>query len=269
MKLRRLMSRDPMVLFILLGGCIYLAYGMFTTGETSQQINLSNTQVDEIITDRELALGRTLSNEERDDVLSHFIDREILVREAIARGLYQKDSKVYKRLADQMYFLIEEEPPEPTAVQLQAQFDANPDAYLTPRATTFEHVYFKSDKEQAVQALEEIRAGKDADELGDTFWLGGRMERYSTQQLLVLMGFDFDRALRKLPVGEWRGPIRSGRGWHVVKVIQRHEPALLHDVELKRRLIADWKSAWRETRREQRLADLRNAYTVVYGENDG
>ena len=95
------------------------------------------------------------------------------------------------------------------------------------------------------------------------------MERYSTQQLLVLMGFDFDRQLRKLPPGEWQGPIRSGRGWHVVKVIQRHEPVLLQDAELKRRLIADWKSAWRETRREQRLAGLRNAYTVVYGENDG
>ena len=269
MKLLRLMSRDPIALFILLGGCIYLAYGMLASDDAGQKIHLSDTQVDEIITDRELVLGRALSKEERAGALSHFIDREILVREAIARGLYHKDSKVYKRLADQMYFLIDEEPPEPTAVQLKAQFDLDPDAYLTPRATTFEHVYFKSDKGLAEQALEEIRAGKDADELGDTFWLGGRMERYSTQQLLVLMGFEFDRALRKLPVGEWQGPIRSGRGWHVVKIVQRHEPTLLQEAELKRRLIEDWKSAWRETKREERLADLRSSYTVVYSQNDG
>ena len=85
----------------------------------------------------------------------------------------------------------------------------------------------------------------------------------------MLLGFEFDQALRRLPVGEWHGPVKSARGWHLVRVEQHHEPRVLPDEELKRRLAADWKDNWREQQRERQLAQLRQRYDVVYPDREG
>ncbi|MCB1745194.1 MAG: hypothetical protein KDK91_32805, partial [Gammaproteobacteria bacterium] len=67
----------------------------------------------------------------------------------------------------------------------------------------------ETDRQRAEEAMAVVRANATTTEqLGDTFWLGRRMERYSSVQLLMLLGFEFDQALRRLPVGEWHGPVK-------------------------------------------------------------
>ena len=257
------MLRDPLVGFTLLGGLIFLAYNQFSE-QSRPSILVTETAVNKLVEERRLVLNREVSQNERDVLIANYIDREVLVGEAIARGLHRSDAKVRKRLADKMFFLLDEEPPEPTATQLQAYFDENPQDFLTPRTFTFEHVYFRDDRAAAEQALSAIRNGSmSPDDLGDIFWLGRQMERYSAKQLLVLMGFRFERALQAMPLDDWQGPLQSGQGWHLVRVLERHEPRLLPDEELNRRLADDWKADWRNRRRAETFAGLRAHYDVI------
>lgn len=256
--------REPLLVFVLLGGLIYVAYAHFSPGD-SPQIVVTEAAINDLVTERESVLNRPLEDAEQKVLIASFVDREILVHEAIARGLYLRDPKIHRRLADKMAFLLDDEAPEPTAAQLQAQFDAHRENYLTPRTVTFEHVFFRSDRARAERAMAAIHSGSALPEdLGEIFWLGRRMDDYSSKQLLILLGFEFDRTVRGLPVGEWRGPIKSARGWHLVRVEQRHEPRVLPEAELRRQLVADWKTAWGLRQREQQLAELRRRYDVVY-----
>jgi hypothetical protein len=255
---------EPLLGFALSGGLIFLLYMTFGD-DARQRIVISEDAVQAMVEERRLVLNREVDASDRDRLIRSLVDNEILLNEAIARGLYLSDAKVRKRLVQKMNFLLAEEPPEPTPAQLQALFDAMPDDYVTPRTTSFEHVFFKTDSAAAQAVLPGLRDGSyTSGDVGEIFWLGSDMQRYSSKQLLILLGFEFDRALKHLPVDEWHGPVRSGRGWHLVRVTARHEPQVLADDELQRKLVQDWKAQWREHRREQAFAMLRDRYEVVY-----
>ncbi|MCP5316471.1 MAG: peptidyl-prolyl cis-trans isomerase [Chromatiaceae bacterium] len=255
--------RDPLVGFVLAGSLIFLAYS-HVVQQAQPRIIVTDAAVNDLVEERRMVLDREISPAERDELITGYVDHQVLVNEAIARGLYRNDANVRKRLADKMYFLLGEDPPEPNADQLQARFDAHAEEYLTPRSLTFEHVYFKSDRKVAERALAAIAAGTaDAGGLGDTFWLGSRMERYSSKQLIVLFGFEFERALQSMTDGAWYGPLQSGRGWHLVRVLERHEPRILPDTELHQQLVNDWKEDWRKSQRAKMFAALRAQYDII------
>ena len=255
--------RDPLVGFVLAGSLIFLAYS-HVVQQAQPRIIVTDAAVNDLVEERRMVLDREISPAERDELITGYVDHQVLVNEAIARGLYRNDANVRKRLADKMYFLLGEDPPEPTADQLRAHFDARSQEYLTPSATTFQHVYFKSDREAAEQALVAIVAGTaEARGLGDTFWLGPHMERYSSKQLVVLFGSEFERALQSMGEGTWYGPLQSGRGWHLVRVLERHEPRVLPETELHQRLVDDWKEDWRKSQRAKMFAALRAQYDII------
>ena len=85
--------KEPMVSFLLLGALIYYINSLSSNDENNQ-IVLTSKQVEMIVSERELAAGNKLSQEEREAAVKYFVDREILVREAIARGLPLKDSVI-------------------------------------------------------------------------------------------------------------------------------------------------------------------------------
>lgn len=256
--------REPLVGFALAGGLIFLAYHS-VGADGGRRIVISEEAVRAMLEERRMVLSREISAGEHVRLVRNLADDEILLNEAIVRGLYLSDAKVRKRLVQKMNFLLEEEPPEPTPAQLQALFDSSPDDYVTLRTTSFEHVFFKTDHAAAQAVLPGLRDGSyTSGEVGEIFWLGSDMQRYSGKQLIVLLGFEFERALKNLPGGEWHGPLRSARGWHVVRVKARHEPQVLPDAMLQAKLLDDWKAQWRERQREKSFAVLREQYDVVY-----
>ena len=259
-------TREPLLGFLILGGVLFVLNYLVNEPERDE-IVLTPAAVEDLVQMRSELLSRPLVRAEREALIHDYVDQEILIREAVARGLNLNDSRVRKRLIDKMNFLLSEEPPEPTGVDLQALYDADPGRYRTPKTTSFEHIFFTRDKAAAEALLDRIQAGEAPDaDAGDKFWLGRQMRQYSAGQLLTLLGYKFERALQKLPVGEWQGPIRSGRGWHLVRVLARHEPEELPEQERLRLLRGDWDASYREQSRERRLAELRDHYEAVLPE---
>lgn len=255
--------REPLVGFTLAGLAMFSVMGFDDAGDERPTIEISAATIDDVLSYRSEILGRALALEEKQALIDDFVAQEILVREAAARGLHLHDSRVRARLVAKMAFLLEDEPPEPGAADLAARLTAEPGRYQTPMLITFDHVFFSDDRGAAAAALASLVDGSaEPADLGVTFWLGQRMERYTLPQLLTVLGYGFTGRIRNLPRGEWTGPVRSARGWHLVRLETVYEPERLAEPELTRRLTEDWKAARRADSRRRRLADLRATYDV-------
>ena len=96
---------------------------------------------------------------------------------------------------------------------------------MTPRKVTFEHVFFETNPSEADAWYKLARSQGDIPaDVGDMFWLGRRMEQYSASQLLTVLGDEFVKQLKDLPLNEWSEPIQSARGAHIVRLEEVHEP---------------------------------------------
>ena len=259
--LKRLL-RDPMAGFFLAGGSLFLLYGLLTDDPVTRVV-VSGDDVHRLISARQAVLGRSLTDQEKRALQESYIDNEVLVREAIGLGLHLEDSRIRKRLAEKMYYLFDRDIPEPTAEQLAQYYADHRDQYLTPPTISFEHHFFNDDKAEADTAFGLLSLGREVEVQGDQFWLGHVLEEYSAEQIVHLFGRDFAESLTSFPVDVWQGPVKSGRGWHLVKVVSRNDPRPLAFEETALRVKRNWLDEQREKYRSEFIERMKNRYAVV------
>lgn len=255
--------REPLLGFLALGAVIFWLDGR---RDGPEAIVVDPVVIDRLVEERELVLERPLNPGERDAIRQNFVDQEILLREALDMGLHLSDGRVRHRLADKMMFLLVEEPSPPDADALQAFYLERREHYVTDRLVSFEHRFFGDDRASAERVL---AAGVgDADSREEFFWLGKELERMSAQDLAATFGSAFPVALDALPVGEWRGPIASSRGWHLVRVTAWHPSEPIPREQLDERLRTEWIAEQRDGARAAALARLREQYDIRYRDGD-
>lgn len=272
--------RDPLVHFVVAGGVLFAAWSAFAP-EARQMADPMRIEltVDDMKQLALVQLSQGLPLPDRDELRSLGEQRamqRILAREAMAFGLDRGDEIIERRLAQKMDFLLadlaELEPPDRDA--LAAWYVAHADRFTRPPRASFRHVYFSPDGRgdaaagaAAAAALPEV-AGLPIDSpslaaAGDRFMLqdfyGGR----TPEQVGKDFGPDFAAALFALEPGTWAGPVRSGYGWHLVRIdtlVPARVPAL-DEIE------ADVRAAWTNERygeiRKRAEEDMRSRYTVV------
>jgi hypothetical protein len=255
----RSLLREPLLHFLLAGGLLFLA-SRFWTASDSERILVTKEIADTLAAQREEILLRPLSPEERERLVSDFVDEEVLLREAYRQGLDQGDPRIRRWLVEKMELLIDEEPKEPTAEELDRLYREEPERYSSPRAVSFDQVFYASPAN--IETLSGLRAGADFNRLGDEFWLGKSLNRFSELELKMSFGADFTARVMALPIGEWAGPLTSSRGVHFVRVKEIHEPELRSRKEAEWALREDWLRAKREESRKQKLAELRAKYRI-------
>ena len=255
--------REPLAVFVAAALAVFGLYGLYSEPE-KETIVITSAMVQDIVQYRTEILGRMLTEEEERQLIEEYVNSEILVREAVARGLHRKDGVVRKRLVDKLNFLLEEEPPAPTSEQLDAVYRADPARFHNPPTISFEHIYFVDDKRAAEARFRRLQRGdSEAEKDADRFWLGRHMEEYSNEQLLTLFGFEFVTPLRNAPTGEWYGPLRSGRGYHIVRVTQRRAAAPPPAEVLRKRLEDYWIRAQRVESRRRNIDALSDNYEIL------
>lgn len=262
--LLRRMLREPLAGFALAAFAIFGLDILLSDAEPEREIIALSADAVQVILDNHAAmLGRSLTEAERDAQIRTLADQEVLVREAVKLGLYQHDPTTRKRLINQMHFLMAQNAPPPTSEDIAALRQANPERYLFPPTISFRHVFFETDETAARDLLQALQSGAAlADDIGDRFWLGRDLEAYTAQQLLALFGFDFVSRIKQLTPGDWSGPLRSARGWHVVRVNAFNEASPLPEEELQRRLSEDWQSEFRRRTYDAQLAEMRRNYRI-------
>jgi hypothetical protein len=76
-------------------------------------------------------------------------------------------------------------------------------------------------------------------------------------------GGKFAAALQKLPIGEWRGPIESGFGLHLVFLSKRTEGRVPELDEVREVVRREWANDFRVETDEKFYQSLLNRYTVI------
>jgi len=251
--------REPVLQFAAAGGLLFLAHALFVPSDTDR-IVLTKELAQALAKEREELLLRPLTSEERERVVSEFIDEEVLLREAYRQGLDRGDPRIRRWLIDKVEFLIEEQPPDPTPAELDRLFREKPERYMTPRALSFDHVFYAAGEPEPI--LDRLRGGADFTRFGDEFWLGKSLNRFSELELSTALGADFTARAFALPSGEWSGPIPSSRGAHFIRVRERHEPELAPRKDVDWALREDWLREKREAGRARKLEELRARYRI-------
>jgi hypothetical protein len=145
--------------------------------------------------------------------------------------LDQDDEIVRRRLIQKLEFLQRDltAVPTPTEAQLQAYYDAHRERFALPAHVSFTHVYFSPDRlgssaaqQRAREARHALATNADAEQLGDVFPLQNSFSDFTRAEAIqVFGGTPIVDALFAAPQGQWSEPVRSGYGWHLIRVAAR------------------------------------------------
>jgi parvulin-like peptidyl-prolyl isomerase len=202
----------------------------------------------------------------------------VLYREALKLGMDQDDEVIRRRMVQKLEFLTEDlaAQAQPTQAELQAFFDENLDDYRLPELRSFTHIFYNIDRrgesafEDAERDLAALRASPTpvarAPERGDRFLLQYDYPAQSPDEVRRAFGQRFAEALFEFEPGDWQGPIASGYGLHLVRVIDVQEAHVPELAEVRNIVERDFASELRQRANDAVLAGLLENYDVTVDE---
>jgi peptidyl-prolyl cis-trans isomerase C len=227
-------TREPLLHFVVVGLSLFAInrlVGSNSGAARSSRIDLTRDDISQLRTTWMAQWQRPPTASELHGLIDARIREEVLYREALALGLDQGDTIVKRRLAQKMEFLAGDTSAiaEPRREQLRTWFEENRQRFAQPSRLSFRHLYFSSDHwrgaahEAALQALGELtHSRREPTSLrtpADPFMF---LDYYSDQtpdQVASIFGSEFADAVFRLEAEDaWQGPIKSGYGWHLVRV---------------------------------------------------
>jgi hypothetical protein len=278
LRLRLSPSYKPLLHFFLLGALLFagkqLTADWRALGMGRETIRVPAAQVERLRTAWTAQAHRAPTADELDALVRAWADEEILVREALRRGIERTDPVVRSRLVQNMRFvhdaaqderaLFEEAlalglAPRDTVVRrrlvqaLQEQLvgtarpsddevhafvQRHPGRYAAPARVAFRQVFVDADRHRTdlASAAQVLgaRLATGTPARGDPFLLGEVFPAFSEAEIAHSFGGDFASAVMRAPAGAWTGPIRSPYGLHYV-FIERHLDAQPADYASVRR----------------------------------
>ena len=270
--------REPIVQFLCLGALLFgvMQIGPPDSGDADRRIIVNDAVKDRLARLYEKQMGTSPGPETLASLVDDYIHDEVLYREALRLGLDKNDTIIKRRLVQKMAFLAGAPAADAAAgseAALRQYYRDHAREFAKPATVTFDHVYFSPDRggwpaarDHAAETLRTLKAGDSApaDEMGDPFPLQNRYSKLTPPDAIQLFG-DTAIATRifETPAGVWAGPVKSGFGWHVIRVADRtaeHVPPF-EDVR------ADVASAMQQTVAEESAAEaykrMKARYEIV------
>jgi len=269
--------REPLVHFLVLGAGLFVLYTLINPGAAARrttQIEVGPDELAWITTTWFQQYRRPPSDAELRRLVDDYVHDEILYREALAMGLDRDDIIVKRRLVQKVGFLTEDMATQrtPTQQDLAQYFAADQERYRLPPRLTFTHIYFSTDRrgaaaradaERVLATLRHVGAPARAPELGDRFMLQYDFAERSPDEIAILFGGMFAESLFALPqVPGWQGPLTSGFGVHLVRVVARAPGRMPGLAEVLTAVSQDYDLQRRNEANARRYATLRGRYTV-------
>jgi len=272
--------REPLVHFVLMGGVLFLVFGLSSgrggvqvgrVGQTSGRIVVTPGNISQLAAGFERSWKRAPSESELKGLIEDYVRDEVYYREALAMGLDREDGVIRRRLRQKLEFLTEDlgalDPPSEET--LQRFLDEHADEFRAEPLIAFRQVYVDSGRrgatalEHAQRVLADLRAGAPSATLGDPMLLAPELGLSRLTKVAARFGDDFAEALREVPLGVWHGPIRSSYGLHLVEVIERvagYSPDL---DEVRDAVQREWLAARKTEIKEQVYRKFRQHYSVT------
>ena len=165
---------------------------------------------------------RTLTDEEEQDIIDNYVEEEIFVREARARG-FDNSSRIRRLMIQNMRFFLSQNIPAPSDEDIRAHFDNNLDRFATEPTVTYEHVFYRDPDAVPPGTLQRLNDGADFRQLGDPDGLLQPLLRdIDRRSIATTFGPDSGPAGLAIDDEQWHGPFISGNGAHFLRVRERH-----------------------------------------------
>lgn len=259
-------GRGPWIGLLLAGTALWGAYRL-ARPPRADVIAVSAPTVDGLRERFEQQQGRPPTEAELQGLVTEWVDTEILVREARARGLHRADPIVRRRLAQAMRFVLEDadRPADPGDEVLDEWRRAHAEDYRRPARRGFTQVFVAGSdaaaEARARELAEELRGGADPTSLGDALAHGPRQPPASIETIAGRYGDAFARAVEAAPLDRWV-PVASSLGWHVIRIDEERPGSLPELARIRERVLADWRVQERAARLEAGMQGLRGRYAV-------
>lgn len=272
----RKLLREPLLHFMLLGLGLFLLHGWMASpgAGAGERIVITQGRIEQLATNFALMHQRPPSPGELDGLIDDAIREETFYREAKVLGLDQDDTIVRRRLRQKLEFVLEDMAPvpEPTDMQLRDYLLAHPEKFRSDTRYSLAHIYLNpqrrgdrlaGDAQRLLAGLQRASTSVDTSKLGDPFLLESRFQNVTASELVHLFGARFESALRTLPTKEWRGPVSSGLGVHLVFVDKREDDRTAALEQVRDDVRREWIHDQRWQANERVYADLRERYQVT------
>lgn len=216
---------------------------------------------------------REPSPEELQGLIADLVSEELLAREALEMRLDENDTIVRRRLAQKLLFLVEDTSrlADPTEEELRQFQTAHAARFQTTARVSFTQIYFnpehrKDPSSDAREALVELRAAGGGDlaaTMGDRLLVEAEFRDADEQTVSSMFGSEFAEAVFGLEPGVWSGPVKSGYGFHLVRIAGL-TPAMQRPFEQVRdEVLKEWRVEKETATNRDYLARLRKKYGVI------
>jgi parvulin-like peptidyl-prolyl isomerase len=140
----------------------------------------------------------------------------------------------------------------PSEEELQEYFQQNREKFRSPEQIAFSHIYFSTSKrgptseKDARSVLTSLSSGAipstSVSSLGDSFMLQSEYPLQTQQQIKELFGDEFAGKLFLVDSAAWAGPIRSGYGFHLVRISQKLPSRIPELAEVRNQVLTDFQN---------------------------
>jgi len=271
----RVWPREPLLRFMAIGAFLFLCEHLVQVHRTeaSRQIRIDGQLEQRIIQLTRAQSGLTPTSEQLAKLVDDYIDDEVRYREALRLGLDRDDEIVRRRLIQKVTFLQHDlaAPSVPSEAVLRAFYDAHTTRFRAPLTLAFDQLYFSPDRGgwekarvRALQTHTDAANRMNAPEgPSDSFPLVIPDGELSRTQAMALFG---DTAVVDTlftdPVGSWSAPVRSGYGWHLVRVTHRTESEVPPFEQVRAQVEAAWRDVQTQAAERRELDALRAQFQV-------
>lgn len=267
---------EPVLHFLFIGGLLVLVSRVFPPAGADQEIVVDAQRIERLSQLYSLQTGALPTSAERKYLIDDFVRDETLYREARRLQLDEGDELVRRRLVQKMEFLIasDMELETPSEEALRGFYREHAAQFTAPMRVSFLHVFFSPDsrgragaRETALATLNAHGAANAEIPAGDRPPLPARFEQVTREDLQRIFGSrPIVQALVETPTGKWTGPVESGLGWHLVRVIERSPAAALSFEQVRGDVEAAWMRQARAQGEQKRMEALRQQYRLVLTE---
>ncbi|SDA92671.1 peptidylprolyl isomerase [Mesorhizobium qingshengii] len=266
--------REPLVHFILLGALIFGVYS-FISGDSwsSNRITITSAKIAQLSEIFVKTWQRPPNAEEVKAMIDDYVKEELYVRQALVLGLDKDDTVIRRRLRQKMEFFssAEAESVAPTDTELQAYLVAHPHSFEIEPQIALQQVFLNAERHgdsiagDAAALLATLKAKPETglSTLGDPTMLPSSLSLTRLTNVAETYGAEVADGARRAPVGQWVGPVRSGYGFHLIRVTERQAGRLPALTEVHDTVQAEWIQAKRHEVEERRLAEWLKRYQVV------
>ena len=264
--------KEPLIHFLLIGAGLFLLFGLTRApgGDASNRIVITASEVEQLAAQFSGTWMRPPMEDELAALIESYVRDEIYYREALAMGLDQNDPQVRRRMRLKLEFILEDltAEKEPGDDVLKVFMQDHPNKFMAETQISFRQIYFNPDKRRNLTADAEhmrirLNSGESPEAAGDQTMMPYEHTFATRSDIARSFGEVFARQVVDLDPGEWKGPLSSGLGTHLVQVTDRMEGRLPELAEIRAKVKREYMGQRRQELKDRTYQKLREGYEVV------